>query len=34
MKLDFVLVGSRKCGTTWVYYILKEHPNIINKKTK
>ncbi len=27
-KLDFIGVGPPKCGTTWIYECLKEHPEI------
>lgn len=27
-QLDFVGVGARRCGTTWLHYCLKEHPEI------
>jgi len=32
--LDFVLIGAQKCATSWMYYCLREHPELIlpNKK--
>ena len=29
MKLDFVIVGERRCGTTTLYHLLKAHPDIV-----
>ena len=28
MKLDFVCLGGNKCGTTWLYQMLKQHPEL------
>ena len=27
-KLDFVIVGPQKAGTSWIYYYLKDTPQI------
>ncbi|MDZ7821446.1 MAG: sulfotransferase [Candidatus Marinimicrobia bacterium] len=28
MKVDFIILGAAKCGTTTLYRILKDHPDI------
>jgi hypothetical protein len=28
-KLDFLVIGAQKCATSWLYYCLKEHPEIL-----
>ena len=33
-KLDFVVIGSQKCATTWLYDILNQHPAISLPKDK
>ena len=25
---DFICIGAQKAGTSWLYYTLKEHPDI------
>ena len=27
-KLDFALIGAQKCATSWMYYCLRDHPQI------
>lgn len=27
-KLDFCVIGAQKCATSWLYYCLREHPEI------
>lgn len=27
-KLDFLVIGAQKCATSWLYYCLKEHPEL------
>ena len=35
MQLDFLIIGSRKCGTTWLYEVLRRHPEIcVSTKVK
>jgi hypothetical protein len=33
-KLDFILVGAQKCATSWLFYCLSEHPELILPKKK
>lgn len=33
-RLDFVGIGFTKCGSTWIYKLLDEHPEICVSKTK
>lgn len=33
-KLDFVVIGAQKCATSWLYYCLREHPQVIVPKKK
>ena len=33
-KLDFLVIGSQKCATSWLYDCLKEHPEICLSKDK
>ncbi|HMB65691.1 MAG TPA: sulfotransferase [Patescibacteria group bacterium] len=33
-QLDFVGIGFTKCGSTWIYKLLEEHPEICMSKTK
>ena len=33
-KLDFLLVGAQKCATSWLFYCLSEHPELILPKKK
>lgn len=33
-KTDFICVGAPKCGTTWIYKCLEEHPQICMGKPK
>jgi len=28
MKLDFLVIGAQKCATSWLYYCLRDHPEI------
>ncbi len=32
LKLDFLIIGAPKCGTTSLYYYLKWHPNILHTR--
>lgn len=34
MKLDFVVIGSQKCATTWIYDCLKDHPQLNLRDSK
>jgi len=34
MKVDFMILGAQKCGTSTLYKILREHPGIISCKKK
>lgn len=35
MQLDFLVIGSRKCGTTWLYEVFRRHPEIcVSAKVK
>lgn len=34
MKLDFAVIGSQKCATTWIYDCLKDHPQINVRDSK
>lgn len=27
-RLDFIAIGAQKCATSWLYYCLKEHPEL------
>ena len=27
-SLDFIMIGAQKCATSWVYYCLRDHPEI------
>jgi hypothetical protein len=33
-KLDFLVIGAQKCATSWLYYCLKEHPEILLPEDK
>lgn len=33
-KLDFLVIGSQKCATTWIYDVLSSHPQISLPKDK
>jgi len=33
-KLDFLVIGAQKCATSWLYYCLKEHPELHLPKDK
>lgn len=33
-KLDFLVIGAQKCATSWIYYCLKEHPEILLPEDK
>ena len=28
MKLDFLVIGAQKCATSWLYYCLRDHPEV------
>ena len=28
MKLDFIIIGGQKCGSTYLHHIINEHPEI------
>ena len=34
VKPDFLIIGAQKCGTTWLWHILDQHPgtDLKNKK--
>lgn len=34
LKLDFAVIGSQKCATTWIYDCLKDHPQLNLRSTK
>lgn len=34
MRLHFVCVGGNKCGTTWLYEMLRQHPDLAVARTK
>ena len=27
-RLDFLVIGAQKCATSWLYYCLKDHPEL------
>ncbi|MCD6550433.1 sulfotransferase [bacterium] len=33
-KIDFIGIGAPRCATTWIYYCLKEHPQICMSEPK
>jgi hypothetical protein len=33
-RLDFLVIGAQKCATSWMYYCLKEHPELFLPATK
>src|ERR1700759_3290419 len=33
-KLDFVVIGSQKCASTWIYDCLKNHPQLNLRNSK
>lgn len=33
-KVDFIGIGAPRCATTWIYYCLKEHPEICMSEPK
>ena len=33
-RLDFAGIGFTKCGSTWIYKLLEEHPEVQTSKTK
>ena len=33
-KLNFLVIGAQKCATSWLYYCLKEHPELNLPKSK
>lgn len=34
LKLDFLVIGAQKCATSWLYYCLKEHPEVLLPEDK
>jgi hypothetical protein len=34
LKIDFFLIGAQKCATSFLFYILKDHPDIIMPQKK
>ena len=34
MRLDFICVGMYRAGTTWLHFMLQEHPRIILPREK
>ena len=33
-KLDFAVIGSQKCASTWIYDCLKDHPKLNLRNSK
>jgi hypothetical protein len=34
LKLDFLILGGQRCGTTWIYSKLNEHPDVFMPSVK
>ena len=29
--VNIMCIGAKKCGTSWLYYLLQQHPQIISE---